>query len=449
MTGTAAEPAIRAPTLLAYGLPALPLAVLLLPLHVHLPAWYAEDLGLGYAMVGAIFFGARLWDVVSDPVAGALSDRFPDRDGRRKIWMAAGLVVLLPAAWLAMSPGGSPTAIGLALAVMALYSGLTLVTVPYLAWGAELNPDYHQRTRVTGAREAFAVVGTLVALGVPALIGADRAGSIAVALVILIAFLPIALILCLVMVPAGAGVRSTPIDRRSLLRVLRNGPFLRLLSAWFLNGLANGLPATLFVLYIAHVLDAAMLTGPLLFAYFAAGVAGVPFWLWLSRRIGKHRAWCAAMVWACAIFATVPLIGPGDTGLFLLICIGTGLGLGADLILPPAMQADVVDLHAARNEGPSTGLYFALWSCATKLALATAVGLAFPVLDLVGLAPASSGTASEASRTTLVLLYAIAPIVFKAAAILLIARFPITEARQQRLRRILAARGGRTRSRHA
>lgn len=439
---------IRMPILLAYGLPALPLAVLLLPLHVHLPAFYAEDLGLGYAAVGAIFFGARLWDVVSDPLVGALSDRYPGRPDRRKIWMAAGLVVLLPAAWLVMSPGDAPAAVGLALAILALYSGLTLVTVPYMAWGAELSPDYHQRTRITGSREVFAVVGTMIALGVPALIGAGRAGSIEIPLILLIAALPVALALSLVAVPSGADARPTPVNRRALIRVLRNGPFARLLSAWFLNGLANGLPATLFVLYVAHVLNAGDRTGPLLFTYFAAGVAGVPFWLWLSRRIGKHRAWCAAMIWACAIFATVPLLGPGDADLFLLVCIGTGFGLGADLILPPAMQADVVDLHAARNDNPSTGLYFALWSCATKLALAAAVGLAFPLLDLAGLEPPGVEAASGAGRTALISLYAIAPIMFKTAAILLVARFPITEERQERLRRVIAARGARIRRRH-
>ena len=72
--------------LLAYGLPGLPLAALLLPLYVTLPAFYAVDLGLGFATVGAVLLLARLWDVVTDPGSGALSDRLSTPFGRRRPW---------------------------------------------------------------------------------------------------------------------------------------------------------------------------------------------------------------------------------------------------------------------------------------------------------------------------------------------------------------------------
>ena len=65
--------------LLAYGLPGLPLAALLLPLYIFLPAFYADDLGLGFTAVGAILLVARLSDVATDPLIGALSDRRFDR----------------------------------------------------------------------------------------------------------------------------------------------------------------------------------------------------------------------------------------------------------------------------------------------------------------------------------------------------------------------------------
>ncbi len=444
MTQRVRDPAgaarLPAATLLAYGLPALPLAVLLLPLHVHLPAWYAEDLGLGYAWVGGIFLLARLWDMISDPLVGALSDRFPATAVRRKVWMGAGMALLLPAAGMLFAPGAEPSIAYLAVATIALYTGLTLVLVPYTAWGAELSPDYHERSRVAGAREVLAVVGTLVALGLPALFGAGRALSITICLIILLLGLPVLLAIALGAVPAGRTGMPVRIDRAGLAGIRRNGPFLRLLSAWILNGIANGLPATLFVLYVAHVLHAPDWTGPLLFTYFAAGVAGTPFWLWLGRRLGKHRAWCAAMIWTCAIFATVPLISAGDTAFFLVVCIGTGLGLGADLILPPAMQADVVDLHTARGGGQRTGLYFALWSCSTKLSLALAIGIGFPILDLVGLEPPAGTATTGLPAITLIALYAVAPIFFKLLAIRLVFRFPITAERQARLRRAIDAR---------
>ena len=54
------------------------------------------------------------------------------------------------------------------------------------------------------------------------------------------------------------------------------------------------------------------------------------------------------------------------------------MGLGADLVLPPALQADVVDFDRLRSGQARAGLFFALWSMSTKLALALAVGITFP-----------------------------------------------------------------------
>ena len=76
-------------TLLAFGVPGFPLAALLVPLYIYLPAFYADEMGLGLAAVGAILLAARLWDVVIDPLIGVLSDRWTTRIGRRRPWLIA------------------------------------------------------------------------------------------------------------------------------------------------------------------------------------------------------------------------------------------------------------------------------------------------------------------------------------------------------------------------
>ncbi len=163
-----------------------------------------------------------------------------------------------------------------------------------------------------------------------------------------------------------------------------NEPFRRLILAFFLNGIANGLPATLFLLFVRHVLGADVDAGPLLLLYFVSGMLAVPGWLWLSYRIGKHRAWAASMLWACVMFAWVPFLGPGDTLAFAAICVLSGASLGADLAIPASMQADVIDLDRVMSGRRRTAFFFALWSMASKLALAMAVGIAFPVLGAIG-----------------------------------------------------------------
>ena len=82
-------------------------------------------------------------------------------------------------------------------------------------------------------------------------------------------------------------------DIRLLIKnIITNKPFIVLIFGWFLNSLANGIPAVLFILYMKFVLDAGIIErGILTFLYFLAGVVGIPIWLYLSNAMGKHRTW--------------------------------------------------------------------------------------------------------------------------------------------------------------
>ncbi len=426
--------------LLAYGLPGLPLAALLLPLYVTLPAFYAVDLGLGLFEVGVVLLLARLWDVVTDPAIGALSDRLTTRLGRRRPWLLAGAPLVMVSAGFLFLPGPGAGLGGLLVWTMALYLGATMILLPYTAWGAELSPDYDQRSRIAGWREGLVVVGTLLAAGVPAVVGAERAAALEVIAWALWIVLPVCLLIAVRFVPERPALVRRPLAWRRGLKVLwLNGPFRRLIAAYLLNGIANGLPATLFLLYVEHVLQRPEWSGILLFVYFLCGIAAIPLWLRLSRRWGKHRTWIGAMVWAAAVFAFVPLLGPGDHIWFLAVCVLTGISLGADLTLPASMQADVVDLDTLRSRQSRAGLYFALWGVATKLALALAVGIAFPLLALAGLDP-DQGSASPAGLLALTTLYSLLPAAIKLGSVALIAGYPITATRQRRIRRLIGAR---------
>jgi len=428
------------PRLLAYGLPGLPLAALMLPLYVYLPAFYAEDLGLGFAAVGTILLVARLTDVLTDPLIGVLSDRVATRFGRRRVWMVAGApLTLLGAHMLFLAEEGAGS-VHLLVWTIAVYLGATMIMLPYSAWGAELSSDYDERSRIAGSREGFVVLGTLLAAGLPSLFGADRTAALEIIVWALWIVLPVSLVVALSSVREGPHVwRASAGWRRSLAVLWRNGPFRRLVAAYLLNGIANGLPASLFLLFVTHVLERPEWSGPLLFVYFLCGVAAIPLWLRASTRYGKHRAWTVAMLWATAVFVFVPLLGPGDHWWFLVICIFTGIGLGADLALPASMQADVIDLDTLRTGRQRTGIFFAIWGVATKLALALAVGIAFPILDLVGF-DTDTPEKTETGLFALAALYSLLPAAFKLGAIALVWGYPITAERQKRIRHMIRRR---------
>jgi len=439
-----AAPPLARRVLLAYGVPGLPLAAVLLPLYVYLPAYYAEEMGLGLTLVGVVLLVARFSDILTDPVVGALSDRFGFGLGRRRGWMLAGTPVLLLSAHMLFQPSTGIGAPYLLLWTALAYFGATMILLPYSAWGAELSTDYDQRSRIAGAREGFVVIGTLCAAGLPALWSAERGEALAVIDLALWCVLPVCVVLAVTLVPEHPpqSRQRTLGWKRGLGILYRNGPFRRLLVAYLINSIANGLPATLFLLFVAHVLESPDWSGPLLLVYFACGVLAIPLWLKVSRRHGKHRTWIAAMLATTLAFMFVPLLGPGDHVWFMVICVLTGIGLGADLTLPASMQADVIDLDTLKSGRERAGVYFAAWGMATKLALALAVGIAFPLLDLAGF-DADAAEHTDTSLFALAGLYSLAPSLFKLAAIALFVGYPITAARQQRIQRLIIARRGR------
>ena len=423
--------------IIAYALPAIPLAALTLPLYVLVPTFYTETLGLSLASVGFALLLVRICDAVNDPLIGWAADRFRPRFGRRRTLFAISLPLTAISAFMLFWPSADVTTTWLVVWGLLLSLGYTSALIPFSAWGAELATDYHGRSRVAGWREGLTLTGTLIAIALPFAIGFESSGGIhglaALGLLILV-LLPLFGMIAIFVTPEPVEHSRTRVDLRSgLAHLARNRPFLRLIAAFFLNGLANGIPATLFLYFVSARLGLPDARGPLLFFYFLCAIAGVPLATWAARRVGKHRAWCYAMLAACLAFAPAPLLAEGSLLPFAVICAFTGLLLGFDLALPPAIQADVIDVDTAASGEQRSGAYFAAWSLATKLSLAGGVGIVFPVLAGFGFDPSTDGNSTSA-LAALAVAYAWVPIAAKLVNIAIMWNFPLDEAAQITLR---------------
>lgn len=193
-----------------------------------------------------------------------------------------------------------------------------------------------------------------------------------------------------------------------------NAGFKRLLSAWFLNGVANALPATLFVYFVSDRLGAPDAAGPLLLLYFVSAIIALPVVLRLSRGAHTDAVWRYSLMLTCMVFPFAALVGPGSLAAFAAICALTGFLLAFDLALPAAIQADVVEADLALSGEQRAGLLFALWGATSKLALACATVLGFGLLEAMGYAPGNG-----ADGSVLVWLYAVAPVLPKLAAMVI------------------------------
>ena len=259
-----------------YGLPGLPLAMLGLPLYVYLPTFYTNELGLPLSVVGAALLAARLLDVLTDPLIGWLNDRLQIGWGRRKVFITLGTPLLLLGVEFLLRPSTPVSGWYLFFWSLFAYLGWTCINIPWQAWGAEISNDYHDKTTLAASREGFTLLGTIVVVILPLMI--LKQPSQADILSFMTGLLWWLLPLCIL--PALLGL----VERRPLRRfnpLLQVGKifffFFALhypLPAYFLNSVANALPATLFLLFVSHVLQTPQYSGLLLMGYFLSRVIG-------------------------------------------------------------------------------------------------------------------------------------------------------------------------------
>jgi Na+/melibiose symporter-like transporter len=427
--------------LLPYIAPALPLAMLGLPLNIYLPAFWAGAMGLPIGVVGLVLTSVRLLDIVFDPTIGRLSDRMHGRFGRRRPFIAAALPAGVLGGLALFFPPKGAGEIYLFCAYAALTLAWSLISLPWQAWGAELSDDYAERTRIVGWRETGTLLGVVLSAVLPAALRISDPG-ITLHVIAIVAFILAApaILALLLLVPETDHPKAA--FQGGLGPALRsawaNKPFRHLLAAWTVNGVANGMPAALFLLLCRDILQAPRAAGPILLVYFLSGIVGMPLWNLVAPRFGKHRVWSIAMLTTCIFFLPVMLLGPGDVPAFLAICVISGFCFGADLALPPSMQADVVDLDQLNTGEHRAGLFFAAWTMAQKAGNALAVGIAFGVLGLVGFTEKGPNTPHQIF--VLAALYCLVPVMLKLTAVGMVWRFPITPAEQGRIRAELAAR---------
>lgn len=414
--------------LLFYGLPGLPLAMLALPLYVYLPSFYAQQPGLSLSVVAIALLAAYFLDTLGSPLVGWLNDRTESRIGRRKLFMWLGAPLLLVGAEYLLHPLVHTDGFYLFVWASIACFGWTLTSVAWNAWGAELTRNYHNKSTLAASRAAFALIGMVLVIALPQLPG--MASNTAVALewlnALLWGLLPFCLLPALVWV-----VERRPfmqfVHMRGMGGILSAHPAMRhLLPARFINSFANALPASLFILFVSHVLQAPEQMETALAVYFLSGVLGLPLWLKLARLIDKSRAWVLALCLSAASFVWVPLLGAGDMYWFIALCALNGLAFGAEMALPASMLADVT--QQMQHQGNSqTGLLFGLWSLLGKLALALAIGVTFLLLDWTGLQETANATLTPETWYTLVLLFGGPPVLLKAFVAWRMWHFPFSE----------------------
>ncbi|WP_174874726.1 MFS transporter [Vogesella oryzae] len=394
------------------GLGGLPLAMVALPLYVHTPALYAREFGVALGSLGVVLFACRLLDTLLDPLLGRWQDRLaPARQHAANL--LAAIVGLGGYGWLLYPQAGMPLLAQLALALLLVYLAHGWLNIALLRYGAALWPTPAGRMRVAAWREGWGVLGVLLAAALPAWWAASS-GELAAMRQFLWWLLPCSVLalLAAALAPAAAATLAAGRQGGDWWRSRR----LQLAGAvLLLNALAMALPATLFQFYVADVLQLGHAAGPLLLLYFLAAMLAMPLWVRLADRVGKVRAWRGGMLLALLGFVPVLWLAAGALAGFALVCVLTGMALGADLAFGSALVADELGDNVASHGGAAFGVV----SMLGKLALALAAGIALPLAQWSGYQPGEAAGG-------LLYLYAGLPAICKLSAWWLLRRLPQT-----------------------
>ena len=449
---TAGNGRISWPVILAYVAPSLSLSALGLPLVVYLPTFYANQVGVPLAVVGAVFMMVRVFDIIMDPVLGSVMDRTRTPFGRFRLWMLIGAPLTLIGSILLFFPPAGANGGYLFAALIVAYFGYSINVLAHTAWGSTLTSNYHERAKVYGVWQSTNIIGLIMVLSVPVIASAvgfhNAADRVRAMGAFSICLTPFTIGLMTLLTPETAPASSS--DHRSWLNtfkalasLVRRKLVLRILGADLLLGLAPGITGALFLFFFGTVKGyTAAEASILLLCYFLGGISGAPGWMWLSRRLGKHRALITACGYyaitqlGAVMFPRLPLI---EGGLVLYVA---GLAYAASTFLLRALMADVVDDVSLATGKVETPLLFSLLSSTNKLGYALAVGITFNGLALVGFKATEGAQNSAAALGGLSVLYGFVPPALALLGALCFVGYDLTEKRHGEIRAALDRRDG-------
>lgn len=422
--------------------------------RIYLLIFYTDVVGLHPGLAGVAVGLSLVWDALIDPVMGAISDRTLHRFGGRAGYLPVGGLLLACGLLLVFRPpdlDGQWAKFGwLLFSACFLGTGMTVLSVPYMAMGGELTEDPHERAVLFGWRFAFANLGGMLAAALPTLfLQQGETNAIAMG--------PVSgLAAAIVVATVGTSFLATR-GRRTVVRTpahvpfhaafaepLRNPAFRPLLLIYVVATIGIGTNAATALYYYQYRLELAETqVQMLLVAFLAVFTGSILLWVRLARRYGKRRPMAiGATVLGVANGALYLLAEPGD---FVVPLVGGGIGLGAlvgCIVLIDTLLTDVIDHDQVRSRQLRSGLYFGVWRFASKLARAASIGAAGFVLDLAGFVP--NQPQSDRVEWCLMLLFGPGVGAFFVGAGLLLWRYRFDERKQAQVRRILERRTVRT-----
>lgn len=397
-----------------WGLADMGIVVFVIVKQLLVLAFLTNYLGVPIQTAGLLTTLVLIFDIISDPLIGYLSDRTNSRWGRRAPWIFFGALVLaggmvgIFGVPLGMDSTGNFLWVAVFFVIATI--GFTMVVIPYGAMAGEMTQDPKERSKMTGFRMAFASIGILIGGAViPQLAGDSREGYFTAALIVA----PIMIVA--IWIALFATRKAPRIDKPNdqsfgviISTVFANKAFVVLVMLYGVMTLAiamitAGLPfAAIYLLEDngSSALSGAAKTLSILSLMFAAFVLGSlisqVIWVILSGRMGKVGALifglCLYVVLLGYLYTQLPSVNvTAMAGIFVL----AGITNGAYQQIPWAIYPDLMDVTREETGQAIEGAFSAVWLFGQKLANALAPLILSLILGAFGWLETTEGVIAQ------------------------------------------------------
>ena len=439
----------------AYGAPGVGAGYMYLLIGLYIMKFSTDVLLIAPAVMGTIFGISRVWDAVSDPLVGYMSDRTRHSLGRRRLWLLLSIVPISGTFIMVFSPPaslhGTELIAWMAVGVIGFYSAATIFIVPHMSLGAELTPNYHERSRLYGLRHAAFTIGSILALvSMQLLINAERVSEAAVRQTAFELSALAALVTAGLILYAVAKLRERP-DYQGRVNaspfgafkdVWRNHHARLVLAVSFIENIGSAVIGILTLYVAQYVVGRPELAALIILSYMIPSTLSVPLWIPLSRRFGKIRLWMFSMMLTGVSFGgmfSLPWLEP-DIRLVVIfgLAVFAGLAAGCDGTIAPSVQSDIIDYDEYMTGERKEGSYFAAFNFVHKSATGVMILITGYVLQFSGFVPNQLQTMNV--QVSMVFLYGLLPLICYCIGAALFSRFTLDEATHQQMRDEMDAR---------
>lgn len=408
--------------------------------------------GLRPDLAGWAVMAGRIWDAFNDPLMGMLCDRIRSRYGRRRVVLLFGAVPLglsFILMWLVPPLGQGGLTVFYALTFILFDSMFTLIHVSYNALTPSMTPDYDERSVLNGYRMAFSIGGNLLAIIFATVLGWYVSNTRLLFVIVgvtlgFVTMIPPLIVFKITRAEAQDAVPEPLPAWKSLQLTLSNKPFLRVIGLYLFSWTTASILAAVLVYFANYYLNVPEQANYFVLVSQVCAIAFIPFWVWVSKKLDKRRAFILGMAGWIVSLGGIALIGPQQIALAYLLAALSGSGIATAYVLPWSMIPDIIELDELRSGQRREGSFYAFASFFQKLATGGAIWLLGQALAWTGYITPTQGLplpnqpprAVQAIRLTM----GAVPLVLLILAIILAWGYPITREAHRKLREALQER---------